>query len=54
MRIERGEVLVGMPKCFERIVTASNGVVSGYLIEGFNEANARCWSGIRDFLRAPK
>jgi tryptophan halogenase len=36
---------------FERIVIAGNGVVSGHLIDGFNEANARCWSGIRDFLR---
>ncbi|MGJ7505098.1 tryptophan halogenase family protein [Variovorax sp. ZT5P49] len=36
---------------FERIVTAGDGVVSGHLIDGFNEANARCWSGIRDFLR---
>ncbi|WP_418132908.1 tryptophan 7-halogenase [Variovorax sp. 375MFSha3.1] len=36
---------------FERIVTAGGGVVPGRVIEGFNEANARCWSGIRDFLR---
>lgn len=36
---------------FERIVTACDGAVPGHLIDGFNEANARCWSGIRDFLR---
>lgn len=36
---------------FERIVTACDGVVPGHLIDGFNEANARCWAGIRDFLR---
>lgn len=36
---------------FERIVAAGDGVVAGHLIDDFNEANARCWSGIRDFLR---
>lgn len=36
---------------FERIVTVGDGVVPGRVIEGFNEANVRCWSGIRDFLR---
>ena len=36
---------------FERIVTAGDGVVPGHLIDGFNEANARCWAGICDFMR---
>lgn len=36
---------------FERIVAAGDGAVAERLIDDFNEANARCWSGICDFLR---
>lgn len=36
---------------FERILTDSHAVVTQQAIDGFNEANARSWSGIGDFLR---
>lgn len=36
---------------FERVLTQSQGVISAAAIADFNQANAKCWSGIRDFLR---
>lgn len=35
----------------ERILVDGGGVVGGHTIDEFNRANARCWAGIRDFLR---
>jgi tryptophan 7-halogenase len=35
----------------ERILVDGGGVVSDRTIECFNQANAQCWAGIRDFLR---
>ncbi|MDW9652893.1 tryptophan 7-halogenase [Sinorhizobium meliloti] len=35
----------------ERILVDGGGVISGQAIDEFNRANARCWAGIRDFLR---
>lgn len=36
---------------FERVIVKSQGVISDAAIRDFNEANLKCWQGIRDFLR---
>lgn len=35
----------------ERVLVDGNGIVSRQTVEDFNRSNARCWAGIRDFLR---
>ncbi|WP_240545262.1 tryptophan halogenase family protein [Sinorhizobium fredii] len=35
----------------ERILANGSGIVPARAIEGYNSANARCWTGVRDFLR---
>lgn len=35
----------------ERILVDGGGVIGGETIDEFNRANAKCWAGIRDFLR---
>ncbi len=38
-------------KNFERVLVEGQGVILDTVIDGFNAANAQCWSEIRDFLR---
>ncbi|MCA1371679.1 tryptophan 7-halogenase [Bradyrhizobium sp. BRP14] len=35
----------------ERILANGRGIVPARTIEAYNSANARCWTGVRDFLR---